>query len=78
MDLHSTRHVKFRKQETELTTELALAVVKANAEVKPVAGAVEPVARGGDILLPPSTKEKNPAGSIEFKKTEQRRSLYKF
>jgi hypothetical protein len=77
LDLPSTRHVKFRKQETELKTELALAVVKANAAVESDAGAVEPVARGGDILLPPSTKEKNPAGSIEFKKTEQRRRLYK-
>jgi hypothetical protein len=75
LDLPIKRHVKYRKQ----PTDLALAVIKENAAAEPVAGAVEPVARGGGrtILLPPSIKDKNPDGSTKFKISEQKRTLYK-
>jgi len=75
LDLSTKRHVKYRKQ----PTDLALAVIKENAAAEPVAGAVEPVARGGGrtILLPPSIKDKNPDGSTKFKISEQKRTLYK-
>lgn len=74
LDLPIKRHVKYRKQ----PTDLALAVIKENAAAEPVAGAVEPVARGGGrtILLPPSIKDKNAAGSTKFKSMEQKRRLY--
>jgi hypothetical protein len=69
LDLASTRYVKLKPTTTSV---LAVAVVKENTSVEPVARA-----GGRTIQVPPSPREKNPTGSNIINIQRERAHLYR-